>query len=176
MGTSLKPKARLRCTPAPSMVGRERNTFLILRLVTIGLAPMILALRALSFSALLQGVLALWGADSRWGPVFHGVLRAEGIFLAESACATLVLFWHSPSTLRDAESLALRAGLDLFWQPASSSLASLLVAANLFALLWTLQIRTVLHRTANLTAISANGLALLMGVLLVAIRTMAIRL
>lgn len=152
------------------------QTYWLLRALSIGMAPVILALRVVAISLLLQGVLAIWGERAKWHAVFRGVLQAEAIFLLESACATVVLIWHSPDTLSAAEALAFRAGLDLFWQPTSAGLASLLVAANLFAVLWTLHIRNVLRNTASLSPLAITTVTILFGVLLVLLRTIALQL
>ena len=152
-----------------------KDTFWILRALTIVMAPVLLGLRVLAVSILLHSVLALWGAESRWRSLLRGVLRAEGFFLAESACATMLLFWHSPATLQAAEALTLRSGLDLLWQPASASLTSLLVAANIFALLWTMQIYSVLRQATNLSCTGSRGLSILFGMLLVVVRTVSLQ-
>jgi hypothetical protein len=153
-----------------------QETFWVLRAFTIALAPLILSIRVVAVTMLLHGVLALWGDRLRWSSVFDGVLRAEGIFLLESACSTAVLLWHAPASLQAAEEVPFRAGLDLVWQPANAGLATLLAAANVFVVLWALQIRTVLGQTSNMGSTSRHGVALLFGVLLVLVRSIALNL
>jgi hypothetical protein len=99
-------------------------------------APFGMALRAAVFALLLQGVVAIAGGTVRWKALWSLALHLELVFVIETAATTVLLGLDPPSSLAELPGTPLRAGLDLFWEPQSTTVAACLGAANIFTIWW----------------------------------------
>jgi hypothetical protein len=149
-----------------------KQTYWSMRLVALLVSPLVLGMRVFTLSLLLHGLLTWWNRKARVGDLRRGILQAESIFLLESACATLLLVIAPPASLLDAQSLRLRAGLDLLWQPASPQWAAWVGSANLFVIWWADCIRRALRRTYGIGRSSSLVVATVLGLVLATIRSL----
>jgi len=126
-----------------------QHTYWTLRLVALAVVPCVLAARVLTLAVVLHTFLGPRVPDALRA-TRHALLEAEGVFLLESACTTLLLLLGGAEDLDAAASLHLRAGIDLLWQPESATLAAWVTAANVFVFWWMEHVRAALVRIYGL--------------------------
>jgi hypothetical protein len=113
-----------------------RNAFWASRCVAVLVAPLGLVLRALVLAKLLQAGTGALGALGTWRPLLSLALHLEIVLVLEMAAVLLGLVLQQPASLAELQSVPLRAGLDLVWEPGTPRLAALAGAANLFSVWW----------------------------------------
>jgi hypothetical protein len=150
------------------------KTFWTMRLVAMAATPVVVGMRVLALSLFLHGVLTWCNRGARVGDLGRRILRAESIFLLEAACTTLVLVLTWPGTLLEAESLHLRAGIDLLWQPESAQAAAWVGAANIFVVWWADCIRRAVRGTYGVGHVGALGVAIGLALALVTLRSLVL--
>jgi hypothetical protein len=150
------------------------KTFWSMRLVAMAATPVVVGMRVVALSLLLHGALTWCNRGARVGDLGRRLLRAESIFLLEAACTTLVLVLAWPGSLLEAESLHLRAGIDLLWQPESAHGAAWVGAANIFVIWWADCIRRAVRGTYGLGHVGSLGLAVGLALALVTLRSLVL--
>lgn len=117
-----------------------------------------LLLRAIAFGSMVHALTLAAGGGGRWQHGVSLVLHLETIYVLEAACTVLLLGVDRPGTWEEARVAHLRAGLDLFWQPRTPTLAAACTAVNAFTVWWGV---LLVHGAAQLGSLPRRTAALL---------------